>query len=252
MTSPSWQLHVPISAVVFDCDSTASTLEGIDYLARDNGVGETVQAITADAMGKTGLNALLYQKRLDLVFPSHDQVLALGHQYFAHCVPDISDIINLLIRLNKSIYMISAGLQPAVAIFGGLLQLPQENIYAVNIQFNEEGHFLDFERTSPLINNDGKRVIIMQIKQKHQNIIHIGDGLNDWVTHDIVTRFIGYGGVFYRENIAALCDYYINTLSLAPLLPLSLTQQEVETLTPNEQLLFQKGLKAIHTGLVKV
>ncbi len=245
MTSPSWQIQNPVSAIVFDCDGTLSSLEGIDYLAEMNGVGDVVQALTAEAMGKTGLNPVLYQQRLDLVYPNQHQVLALGQAYFSHRVPDSGDIIKLLKRLNKSVYLVSAGLYPAVNIFGELLQVPSENIYAVQIQFDARGHFLDFDRTSPLVNNNGKRSILTQLKTQHENIIFVGDGLNDWAAHDLVTRFIGYGGVFYRENIAAQCHFYINTSSLAPVLPLALTQQEYEKLMPDERMLFQKGLQAL-------
>ena len=84
MTSPSWQLDNPISAIVFDCDSTLSSIDGIDFLAKNNGVGEAVKLLTRDAMGSMGLSPAIYQQRLDLVIPRREQVYALGHQYFAH------------------------------------------------------------------------------------------------------------------------------------------------------------------------
>src|SRR5260221_6696464 len=94
MTSPSWQLSRPISAIVFDCDSTLSSIEGIEYLAKNNGVGDAVKSLTKDAMDKTGLTPSIYQQRLDLVIPRREQVYALGHQYFAHRAPDITDVIS--------------------------------------------------------------------------------------------------------------------------------------------------------------
>jgi phosphoserine phosphatase len=245
-----WQLEHPVNAVVFDCDGTLSMIEGIDELARSNGVSDAVESLTAEAMNTTGINPSLYEKRLDLVYPKQEQVLALGHHYFKRQAPDVSDVIQLLKRLNKMVYVVSAGLYPAVRIFGELLQVPPENIFAVDIQFDDNGHFVDFERTSPLITRNGKRDIVNRLRMLHPTIIHIGDGMNDYVTYDLVTRFIGYGGAFYRENMAARCKYYINTLSLAPLLPLSLTQKEYQGLGPAEKSLYQKGVAAIHEGKV--
>lgn len=250
MNLPNWQLQNPIDAIVFDCDGTLSAIEGIDELAKLNGVSLAVQTLTSLAMSQTGLNPDLYQKRLDLVYPTKDQVLALGHRYFSHHVPDATSVIQLLKRLNKNLYVVSAGLFPAIQIFGELLQIPRENIYAVDIQFDAEGKFIDYERTSPLIANYGKREIVSKLKNLHSAIIHIGDGLNDLVTRDLVTRFIGYGGVYYRENIAKECQYYIRTASLAPLLPLALTSHEHEMLLPAEKKLYQKGLLAIEQGEV--
>lgn len=252
MTLPSWQLSNPISAIVFDCDSTLSSIEGIDFLARNNGVGELVKTLTAEAMSKTGINPGLYQERLDLIIPRREQVYALGHQYFAHRVPDISDIITIFNRLKKSVYLVSSGVNPAVKMFGEMLQIPTENVFAVNLRFDQQGNFLDFERSSPLINNDGKKAILQQIMAKHQHVIHIGDGLNDIVAMDLVTRFIGYGGVTYRNHIAKACKYYINTPSFTPLIPLALTQAEAASLLPDELVLLEKGLAAISEGKVKV
>ena len=82
--------------------------------------------------------------------------------------------------------------------------------------------------------------------------MHVGDGLNDYITHDVVTRYVGYGGVFYRENLANLCQYYINTLSLSPLLPLSLTEHECKFLMEEELIIYRKGMDAINTEKVKV
>lgn len=252
MTIPDWQLLRPVSAIIFDCDGTLSTLEGIDYLAEQSGVGDLVKSITADAMGKTGLNPELYQQRLALVKPHKEQVLALGQAYFNHRVPDIDTVINMLQRQHKFIYLISAGLHPAVSIFGRLLQIPQENIFSVGIEFDTQENYIDFDKQSPLIYNDGKRKLVKQLLNQHEHMIYVGDGLNDLVTQDLVTRFIGYGGVFYRENIAVHCEYYIKTSSLTPLLPLALTQEEYEACGPDDKILYHKGLSAIQHGEVKV
>lgn len=241
MATQNWQLEAPVSAVVFDCDGTLSALEGVDELARNNGVCEKVAAMTATAMGVSGLTPEIYQARLDLIYPRREQVIALGHHYFKHQVPDAERVINILHRMNKSIYVVSAGLYPAVAIFGELLQIPKKNIFAVDVHFDPQGNYLDYDRASPLVHNHGKRTIVEQIKTRHQTIVHIGDGLNDYATHDLVTRFIGYGGVYPRKNLADCCEYYISSTSLSPLLLLTLTQAECERLTTEEYALYQKG-----------
>ena len=134
---------------------------------------------------------------------------------------------------------------PAVSHFGNLLQIPKENIFAVGIQFDQHGHYVNFDDSSPLVYRDGKREITAQLKKQHEYIAHIGDGMNDFVTKDMVTRFVGYGGVYYRENIAAQCEFYIKTLSLAGLLPLLLTEAEYDQLLPAEKNLYAEGMETI-------
>ena len=93
----------------------------------------------------------------------------------------------------------------------------------MNIHFDEQGHYRDFDRTSPLIHNQGKRIIVEQLKKQHANLLYLGDGLNDLAVRDLVTRFVGYGGWYYRQNIADQCEFYIKSPSLLALLPLALT-----------------------------
>ncbi len=243
MSKESWQPQSPLDGIIFDCDGTLSTIEGIDVLAEHNGCGKEVTALTADAMGTTGMNLELYQQRLALVNPSQTQIFNLEQEYYANRVEDAIEVIRILKHLNKSIYIVSAGLYPAVKLFGELLGIPEKNIYAVNIFFDEHGAYHDFDRTSPLVNRNGKRVIISEIIKHHKNTALIGDGLNDVEARDLVTRFIGYGGKFYRKNIAEMCEYYIRTPSFLPLLPLLLTQEEYIRLSDDEKKLYAEGQK---------
>jgi phosphoserine phosphatase len=252
MTTKNWQNDIPIDAFVFDCDGTLSKIEGIDELARSNGVGELVEALTANAMSKLGISEELYHARLHLVQPKLEQVISVGQEYFQQRTPHISDVIQLLQRLNKHVYIVSAGLFQSVEYFGELLQVPRKNIYAVNAHFDADRKYVDFDRTSPLIKSAGKRDIITELKKRHPRIVHVGDGLNDYVVYDLVTRFIGFGGVFYRENIAQGCEYYIKATSMAPLLPLTLTNDECEALTFEERELYHQGLTAIHNQQVLI
>lgn len=246
MATLNWQLQSPIEAFVFDCDGTLSVLEGIDELARSNGVGDTVEALTSHAMTNVGMSPEFYQKRLELVKPRFEQVVALGREYYKQQVPHVSDVIKTLLRLGKTVYIVSAGLQQSVEFFGGLLDVPRKNIFAVNIHFDENGKYVNFDQASPLVKRDGKQTFINELKKRHSRIAHIGDGLNDHVVYDLVTRFIGFGGVFYRENIAANCEFYIKSTSMSPLLPLGLTHQEFDLLTIEEKELYHQGLGAIH------
>lgn len=251
-TAPNWQLQKPINAVIFDCDGTLSAIEGIDELAKENRVGDAVHALTEKAMGKTGINPDLYRQRLELVKPDKQQVELLGEIYHAHLVPDVSDVIQTFQRLNKVIYIVTAGLTPAIIHLAGHLNIPVENISSVGIEFDSQGNYKDYDHHSPLTKSNGKREIIAKIMANHHGAAHVGDGMNDFVAHDVSTRFIGYGGVFFRKNIEAGCEFYIKSKSLSALLPLLLTQQEQLNLTPKDAELYQKGISAIQNGLVKI
>jgi phosphoserine phosphatase len=248
----NWRLQTPVDAIVFDCDGTLSKIEGIDELAAHNGVGARVKQLTAYAMGETGLNESLYQQRLQLVQPTREQVMALAQRYYQHRVADVAQLIQLFQRLGKAVYIVSAGLYPAVAGFGELLQVPPAHIFAVEIEFDEQGNYADFNHASPLANNRGKREIVAAIKQKHAAIGYVGDGMNDLAVMELVVRFIGYGGSFYYEKVAEQCDFYIKSPSMTPLLPLILTLAEMESLSGDALKLYQQGNTGILEGDVQM
>lgn len=245
MSADLWLLNTPIDAVLFDCDGTLASIEGIDELATMYHVGDIVHRLTQEAMGKHGMSTKLFAERLALVKPTAHSVDAIGTAYITHRIPDIEAVIQLFKRINKTIYIISAGLLPAVRRFGAFLQIPEENIFAVPIQFTATGEYLDFDHTSPLTKKHGKREIVAQIKSQHKNLAYIGDGLSDYEVYDLVTRFIGFGGAYYRESIEKHCQFYIKTQQMAPLVPLLLTQTEKALLLPEELALYNQGMAAI-------
>jgi len=253
MLPPEWLIETPIDAILFDCDNTLSHIEGIDELAVENGVGERVKQITTMAMGKTGLNAEIYHDRLQLTQPTKQQINWLGERYIQQAAEDVKAVIHVFQKLNKAIYIISAGLFPSVIILGKYLNVPVENIFAVDIYFDKNGKYIDFEKNSVLLKADGKKIITQAIKQTYSRLGYTGDGINDCSVINEVTRFIGYGGAFYRKNIADLCQYYLTINSMAPFLPLLLTKKEFKQLSAEDKKLYQKGLGAIdqHAVLFK-
>lgn len=251
MTTPlPWQLPAPLDAIIFDCDGTLSSIEGVDELAKLNGVGEIVTSLTSAAMSKTGISPIIYQERLNLTRPTQSEITELGQWYFDQRAPEVIEVISTLKRLHKSVYIVSAGLLPAVKIFGEKLGVPAKHVFAVDIKFDSQGNYVNFDHNSPLTDRDGKREIVKQLKSTHPKLGFVGDGLNDLATRNDVARFVGYGGAYYRENIAERCEFYVCTLTMSPLLPLFLTHEESKRLLPAEKNLYDEGLEAIKSKRV--
>ncbi len=245
MLIPSWQLTDPINAIIFDCDGTLSKIEGIDELATSHNTSHIVQELTQEAMGKTGMNVGIYNRRLELVNPTQERILALGENYIKNHSPDAKEVVEILKTLNKPVYIISAGIFQAVARFAKWLGIDEKNVYAVNLSFDNKGNYSGFDEASPLVTRNGKQIFVNRLSQHFPRLGYIGDGLNDYEVYHLVTRFIGYGGAYFRQNIAELCEFYIKNASLAATLPLLLTQDEYHQLNPAHQSLYNKGLADI-------
>jgi phosphoserine phosphatase len=246
----SWQLKTPIDAVVFDCDGTLSELEGINELAQKNAVLDEVANLTDVAMSETGITNDIYQQRISLTKPTKQQVLQLGQDYFFKRSLDLMAVLEVYQKLNKALFIVSAGVNPAVKIFAELIEIPVENVYAVDLFFDKQGNFKDYDRQSPLTDKHGKAKILAEIKKRFQRVAHIGDGMNDFEAGESSTRFIGYGGVYYREKLARQCDYYIQSASLLPMLPLTLCEDELELLTADQRDHYYDGLELMQRDAV--
>lgn len=246
----SFQLSDPIDAVVFDCDGTLSLIEGIETLARANGAGARVKELTEQAISHTGMSPEVYQERLELMQPTRLQLIDLAQRYYASRAPSVAAVIDVLQRLGKSIYVVSSGMNPAVTLFSTMLGIPANHVYAVNITFSGSGEYLGYDKSSVLIEYSGKQVIARNITAKHKRVLWVGDGLNDVVVTPEVTRFVGYGGLAYREKVAQQSAYYMMCQSMTPILPLSLAQNEVELLADDACRLYKEGLALITSGEV--
>lgn len=220
------RLQQPLDAIIFDCDGTLSAIEGIDLLAEHNGVGRQVKELTARAMGETGLTPELYRQRLELVRPTMEQVQTLGIEYILNMTPDTEEVVRILQKSGKQVFIVSAGLYPAVLQLGEKLNIPNGNIFAVDISYDNDGNYRNFDQVSLLTTNNGKREIVYELKKQYSHIGFVGDGLNDISVMDLVTRFVGYGGNCYRKHIEEKCDYYVKEASMASVLPFLLTEDE--------------------------
>jgi len=238
-----------VQAILFDCDGTLSHIEGIDELADLNHVGQKVKALTDYAMTQVGITQELFQQRMNLVKPTLQQIEKIGEMYYAKRTTDIAAVIQVLQTLGKEIYILSAGLNPAVKNFAEKLNVPQQNVFAVDVFFDEQGGYVDYDHQAYTANKDGKRAIVELIKKKYDHLLFVGDGMNDMAVYDHVDRFVGYGGSYYRENIASRCEFYIKASTMLPLLPLALTADEVEKLSRDAIKLYNAGVA--HVGSIK-
>jgi phosphoserine phosphatase len=209
-----------INGVIFDCDGTLTQIEGIDHLAKYNGIEKKISELTEQAMSFDGITPELYQQRLDLVRPNRTQCLRLAQDYFTHRSPGIDQVITTLKKHNIAIFIISAGVNPSVKTFASLLDIPEPHVFAVDLTFDQQGEYQNFDHSAPMTQRRGKRHVVAEIKKLCPTVAYIGDGQNDMDVYHDVDCFIGYGGSFYRPNMEASCEHYLRERSLLGILPI--------------------------------
>ena len=202
--------------VLFDCDSTLSTIEGVDELAR--GHPEVHALIEAAMRGEVPLEEV-YGRRLEIVRPSRAAVDALGRRYIETMVPGARETVRALLDAGVRVRVISGGLRPAVVALARELGLEDDDVAAVDVYFSADGAYAGYDSTSPLARSGGKRVVVEEwLPELARPILMVGDGATDLEVQGLVDRFVAFAGVVARPAVIAAADDVIREFSLEPLL----------------------------------
>ena len=202
-----------IEVVAFDCDSTLSTLEGIDELARRAGAEDEIARLTAAAMdGRVAMEAV-YGRRLDLVRPGADDLAWLAGRYRDTVVPGASELIAALLAEGREVHVVSGGLRQPVAAFAGALGLRPDQVHAVAVDLDDEGRYRGWDGAAPTARGGGKAEILGRVAAGRPAVL-VGDGVTDLEARAAGVRVIGFGGVAVRPRVRDAADAWVAGPSL--------------------------------------
>ncbi len=263
-----WSEWPGFQFVFFDCDSTLSSIEGIDELARHKGKFDEVKRLTNAAMeGEVHLQSV-YDRRLELLSPTRAEIRELERHYRQTLVADAAAVIQALQAAGREVFIVSGGLQEAVQPFGEGLGIPAQNIRAVDVRYNSlSGQWWDYQQDrwgarpdveyldpadTPLIETHGKIQVIQELlAHRSGRTMLVGDGISDVVARSAVELMVGFGGVVARERVMAEADVFIKANTLAPVLPLALVEAERTALAGSTHAaVLSKGVGLIEAGEV--
>ncbi len=198
-----------------DCDSTLSSIEGIDELARAKGA-ETFQKVvelTHAAMnGEVPIHEI-FPRRMEMIQPDRalcDRIAAL---YVETIVPGAADLIKEMKASGWLPVILSGGFAPLIQPLAEHLGI--QYVEAVPLYFHEDGSYQGYGSDYPTTRNLGKNEIIREWKEAMmpERVIMIGDGVSDLETKPDVDIFIGFGGVIARPKVECGSDYWLADMS---------------------------------------
>ena len=239
---------LPFDYVFFDCDSTLSSIEGIDELARMKGKFHEIKAMTDAAMdGEVYLDAV-YDRRLEMLAPTHEEIVAVEPLYRSTVVQDAAGVIAALRAAGKEVFIVSGGLLAAVRPFGRWLGVPHDHIRAVSLEYDAlTGEWWDYledqwdqrldveykdSEDTPLVQASGKSDVVAEmLGDRRGRSVLVGDGVSDLAARNVVDLFVGFTGVVSRPHVVAESEVLVVGESLAPLLGILLTESEQNALS---------------------
>ena len=234
----------PYPIVVYDCDSTLSTIEGIDVLADQVGLASEVAALTDAAMdGDVDLSDV-YGERLSMLNPTRQQVLALKDDYKTNVVADAGAVIAALSAVGHEQWIVSGGLLEPVVEFGIWLGIEADRIRAVGTEFDPlagswwtgtklDARYLDYT-AGHLTETTGKGDVIDAAIVTPGRRLMIGDGMSDLRAATSVDLFVAYAGVVARDAVVESAPVVVRSKSLAPILALAIGPERVKELVGSE------------------
>jgi phosphoserine phosphatase len=227
----------PYAAVYFDCDSTLSSIEGVDELLQfaDPALRADLVRLTEQAMNGQLPLAEVYETRLQRLAPRREQLDRIGALYVQKLVPDALRTVQALQFLGKHVGILSGGLLAPVQQIAAALGIPAANVHAVPLLFHADGRYRDFDHGSPLWRNGGKVEVIRALPAEHRPLAFVGDGATDLETQGTAERFVGFGGVVARPVVKDRAEVFAAGPSLATILPHVLTADELQRLATDPQ-----------------
>ena len=201
--------------LLLDCDSTLSSIEGIDELGRLRGP-ETFKAIedmTNAAMnGGTPMEAI-FAKRLDIIKPTAAELAAIGAKYIATVEPTAVASLAQLRAADWKIAIVSGGFTQAIRPLADFLGI--ERVEAVALKFHADGSYAGFDDSCPTCRTKGKNVVARRLRAEHQaaHVVMVGDGASDLEVKGDADLIVGFGRYVQRPKVVAGADKFVHSLA---------------------------------------
>lgn len=204
--------------ILFDCDSTLSSIEGIDELGRLRGpaVFAEVEAMTTAAMeGRIPVESI-FRRRLEIIRPETKHVAEVGRRYIDTVEPTAMATLAEARACGWTPLIVSGGFRNAIRPLAELLGVAR--IEAVDLYFGADGTYAGFDETYPTTRSGGKPEVIERLKKElaPAAIVMVGDGVSDLETKPVVDLFVGFGRYVARDRVRKGADHFIDSLAELP------------------------------------
>lgn len=204
--------------LIFDCDSTLSSIEGIDELGRLRGpeIFKRVEDMTNEAMdGKIPVEAV-FGRRLEIILPEAQHVAQIGQRYIDTIEPDAKRVIDEARAAGWTVLILSGGFRQAIRPLADHLGIAR--VEAVDLFFDANGRYQRFDETYPTTRSGGKPEVVNQLRRELSPscIVMVGDGVSDLETKPVVDLFVGFGRYVAREKVRQGASAFITRLADLP------------------------------------
>jgi len=151
--------------VLFDLDSTLVSLEGLDWLADQKGLGEQVQELTKKSMDGDVPFIEAFSKKMKILAPSMHDMQVLGEKYCRSLVSGAQETVKKLKSKGYDIGIVTSNFGVAVYPVAELLGISKKLVFANEMLFDQNGCYSGLNADNPLASNGGKAAVVKSLKE---------------------------------------------------------------------------------------
>jgi HAD superfamily phosphoserine phosphatase-like hydrolase len=198
---------VRFRSLVLDVDSTLCGIEGVDWLASLRGpdIASRSADLTDRAMAGGVDIGKVYGERLDIIRPTRDELSALSQIYRERLAPGALEAITMIRAAGVRVILVSGGFRQAIAPVARELGFADDDLFAVELRWNDRGEYVDYDRSAPTARRRGKLDIVRSLSLASP-ILAVGDGSTDLEMREAVDQFAAFTGFVRRQSIIVAAD----------------------------------------------
>ena len=161
------------------------------------------------------------EKRLAIASPTRQGIKEFSDKYCPNLLTDgIKELVQNLKNKGFQIWVFSGGLTESIQPFADYLNIPRQNIFAIETIWNRDGSFKAFDNSNGAC--DSKLSAFDKVKGFiNGEVIAIGDGYTDYQLYEkgYAAKFIAYIEHVERRKVTNLSKYVArNVAELASLI----------------------------------
>ena len=195
--------------IIFDFDSTLIKKESLEMilepiLKQSPEILKQIENITNMGMnGEISFEESL-NKRLALAKPTQQTIDDFVYKYCPNIFSDgMVDFIKKLHKNGDNIWIFSGGLADSIRPFAKYLNIPINQVYAIEINWDNNGDFISLNNDNSAVESKVKAIKTVKELSDSKNNIIIGDGFTDYQLYETgkTAKFIAYIEHIQRKNV---------------------------------------------------
>lgn len=194
--------------IIFDFDSTLIKKESLELILEPILKNSPEKLVEIEEITNLGMQGDLsfresLEKRLAIASPTQQSIKKFADKYCPNLLTDgIKELIDELKQKDYHVWIFSGGLTESIEPFADYLQISRQNIFAVDVIWDDCGDFVSLNNSNGACDSKLKAFENARSLIEGQ-VIAVGDGYTDYQLYEVgfADKFIAYTEHVSRRKV---------------------------------------------------